>query len=250
MKTVDKAMSVLDQFSLDHKEIGLSEMARLTNLDKAATRRLLVALSEHGFVEQDKDSRKYRLGHGFLRLASIRDATVPTERAAQEVSDWLADAVGETSHVSLPGPHAMTSVAHRIPHKGNVINMIGAQNLAYHATSSGIAYLAFASEAERNRILDQKREQKTQYTLVDLAALRTQLEETRARGYARMRNTFEIGVASIAMPFFLDGDDPAGCIAIAVPDANMNAERIEQLRGPLSEAVKRLELSLTGRKPG
>ena len=82
MKTVDKAFSVLDQFSMENTEIGLSELSRLASLDKAATRRLLVALSKHGFIEQSADTRKYRLGHGFLRLARIREATVPIVRAA------------------------------------------------------------------------------------------------------------------------------------------------------------------------
>ena len=47
MKTVDKAMTVLGQFSLENSEIGLSELSRLACLDKAATRRLLVALGKH-----------------------------------------------------------------------------------------------------------------------------------------------------------------------------------------------------------
>ena len=83
MKTVDKAFSVLDQFSLTRTEIGLSELSRMAGLDKAATRRLLVAMSKHGFIEQSAETRKYRLGHGFLRLARIREATVPVTQAAQ-----------------------------------------------------------------------------------------------------------------------------------------------------------------------
>ena len=102
MKTVDKALGVLDQFSLENREIGLSELARMASLDKAATRRLLVAMAKHGFIEQSAETRKYRLGHGFLRLARIREATVPVSRIAQEVTDWLVGETNETAHVSLP----------------------------------------------------------------------------------------------------------------------------------------------------
>lgn len=115
MKTVDKALSVLDQFSLEKTEIGLSELSRMAGLDKAATRRLLLALAKHGFIEQVAETRKYRLGHGFLRLARIREATVPLARAAQEVADWLVEQTGETAHVSIPGKTGMTTVAHRMP---------------------------------------------------------------------------------------------------------------------------------------
>jgi len=62
VKTVDKAMHLLNRFSIEQTEIGLSELARLADLDKAATRRLLVALAKHGYIEQSADTRKYRLG--------------------------------------------------------------------------------------------------------------------------------------------------------------------------------------------
>ena len=103
MKTVDKAMTVLDQFTLENREVGLTELSKLAGLDKAATRRLLLALAKHGFVEQARETRKYRLGLGFLRLARVREATVPMERVAQEVADWLALKVNDTVHVSVPG---------------------------------------------------------------------------------------------------------------------------------------------------
>ena len=109
MKTVDKAFSVLDQFSLTRTEIGLSELSRMAGLDKAATRRLLVAMGKHGFIEQSAETRKYRLGHGFLRLARIREATVPVIQAAQEAVDWLMQETNETAHASLPGAKGMTA---------------------------------------------------------------------------------------------------------------------------------------------
>ena len=89
MKTVDKAMTLLRQFSLDRLEIGLNDLSRMTGEDKAVTRRLLLSLAKHGFVEQDPDTRKYFLGPGFLALARLREATVPMVRAAQVVSEWL-----------------------------------------------------------------------------------------------------------------------------------------------------------------
>lgn len=246
VKTVDKAMTVLDQFSADHQEVGLTELSQMAGLDKAATRRLLLALAKHGFVEQVAETRKYRLGHGFLRLARLREDTVPIERAAQEVADWLALEVNDTAHVAIPGATGMTTVGYRLPNKGNCINIIRSQVLLYHATASGIAFLAFASDATQKRILGLKRTKESDFTLTSKSELIAKLEQTRADGYSQSRNALEVGVASVGMAFFTGGADPAGTIAIAVPDANMDDARLSQLLPPLREAVTRIELALTG----
>ena len=246
MKTVDKAFTVLDQFSPGQTELGLTELARLSGLDKAATRRLLVALAAHGFIEQVPETRKYRLGHGFLRLARIREATVPITRAAQDACDWLVAQVGETVHASLPGRDGMISIAHRLPDRAHVVNIIPSQILPFHATASGLAFLTFASAETRARILDMPRARLTEATATSAEALAEATAEFRAQGYSQTRNSFEIDVSSVAMPFFRDGVDPAGSLAIALPRNDLTDARREAVVPQLIEAVRRLELALTG----
>lgn len=246
MKTVDKALGVLDQFSLDHREIGLSELARMAGLDKAATRRLLVAMAKHGFIEQSAETKKYRLGHGFLRLARIREATVPVSRIAQEVTDWLVSETNETAHVSLPGAQGMVTIAHRLPNRGRVIKIDPAELLNYHATASGLAYLAFATDATRDRLLQLDREKIAEDTITDEAALRAALKTFRAKGYSQTRNSFESDVASIGMTFQEGGDDPTGAISLALPKADMTDARRDELLPLLREAAARIERALTG----
>lgn len=246
MKTVDKALSVLDQFSLEHTEIGLSELSRMAGLDKAATRRLLVALSKHGFIEQVAETRKYRLGHGFLRLARIREATVPILQAAQELCEWLVEAANETVHVSVPGDHGMTTIAHRLPRRGNVINIVPSQVLYYHATASGLSYLAFASAETANAILKRPRKKITAATVTAQKELRAQMALFKKQGFSQTRNTFEDDVSSIAMPFFGDATDPAGAIALALPRNDLTDARRDQLVPLLKEAVAKMEIALTG----
>lgn len=246
MKTVDKALGVLDQFSLDHTEIGLSELSRMAGVDKAATRRLLVAMAKHGFIEQSAETRKYRLGHGFLRLARIREATVPVTRIAQEAVDWLSAETNETAHASLPGARGMVTIAHRLPNRGRVIKVDPAELLFYHATASGLAYLAFATDATRERLLGLKRERIAEETITNEASLRAALDGFRAEGYSQTRNSFESDVASIGAVFSDGGEDPTGAVALALPKADMTSGRRAELLPLLQEAVARIERALTG----
>ncbi|MEX2520019.1 MAG: helix-turn-helix domain-containing protein [Paracoccaceae bacterium] len=141
MKTVDKAMALLGQFTAARGEMGLTEISRLSGLDKAATRRILVALGGHGYVEQNPESRKYRLGPGFLTLAHVREATAPIGRVAAEAAAALTGATAETAHVSIPGPAGMIPAACKLPNRATVINLDPGQTLPLHATASGLIYL-------------------------------------------------------------------------------------------------------------
>lgn len=246
MKTVDKALKVLDQFSIQRTEIGLNELARLSGLDKAATRRLLVALGSHGFIEQSQETRKYRLGPGCIRLARIREATVPIAHAAREVARQTVQKIDETVHISVPSGNALSVIAYALPDRGNIINIIPAEPLPFNATSSGIAYLSFLSADAQQGVLALDHPKSTPYTQTAPSELAGLIQETRAHGYASCRNTFEVGVASVAMPFYLEEGEPAGTVAIAVPDASFTDDRRAELVVALRAATIQLEEALTG----
>lgn len=52
MSTIDKAFALISQFSTERSMIGLSEMTKLTGIDKTTTRRLLLSLAKNGMLEQ------------------------------------------------------------------------------------------------------------------------------------------------------------------------------------------------------
>lgn len=246
MTTVDKAMNVLRQFSLERLEIGLNDMARLMGEDKAVIRRILVSLMKSGFVEQNPENQRYFLGSGFLALARLREATVPMVRATQIVSGWLCRRTNETIHVSIAGQTGMSTVAYNLPQRGNVINLRPADRYPFHSSSSGLAYLSFCTPDTQDRLLDLPRERLTRFTVTDAGELRALCAATRTAGYACTRNTVEVGVASVAMPFFLGGADPSGTIAIAVPDLNLTPDHERFLVDNLRIGVARLETALVG----
>lgn len=247
MKTVDKAMSLLRQFSLEDPEIGLNELARRTGEDKAVTRRLLISLCKHDFLEQNPETRKYRLGHGFLSLARLREATVPMTKATRVVSRWLSAKANETVHVGIPGAEGMLTVSYMLPPRGNVINLRPAERFPYHASASGLAFLAFCTPETRDRLLRLKRDKVTRFTVTDYDELLDQITVTQQRGHALTRHTVEVGVSSIAIPFFAQDENPAGTIAIAVPDVSLDEARRIELAELLGVAVEKLELALIGR---
>lgn len=225
MQTVDKAMKLLGYFSAAEPEIGLSELARLASFDKAATRRFLVALANHGFIEQDHDTRKYRLGPAFLRLARIREATRPLARTVQRAIDELSQVMGETAHGSMLSGERLSIIGVAEPQRPTRVSVDASQPLPLHATASGIACLAFLGEEAARQIIGALPLRKyTGHTCASKRDLKVLLGETRERGYSKAVRTFDDDVISIAAPIFDATGTVTGALSVASIASRFSSE--------------------------
>ncbi|NJO36356.1 MAG: helix-turn-helix domain-containing protein [Rhizobiales bacterium] len=145
MGTITKALDLLNVFSRSNPELGLGDVVRLTGRDKATVHRHLVELQQNGFLEQHPKTRAYRLGPALLRLSGVREATHPFRQLIRPVVTQLADQVGELAHASLLQGTRLSPAFHADPERhGTRVRFDEAEMLPLHATSSGLAVLAFA----------------------------------------------------------------------------------------------------------
>ena len=250
MGTTSKALSLLGFFSRNTPEIGLSEMARRAGLNKATTHRLLSELALHGFVEQIADTRAYRLGPAFLRLAALREANVPMRELGLGVLRDLSDTTGETAHMSLIDGAALTTIAYTYASvHGTQVRMEDAERLPFHATSSGLAVLAFSSPDTVATILDRPLVPHTPQTLTDPAAIRAELAGIRTCGYAVSIGGFEADVHTHAVPLFDAAGQPIGAIAVAAPVARICPDLAALIQSELLHHGPRLSRMLGGFPP-
>lgn len=237
MGTVSKALELLDLFTRASPLIGLSDMARLAGLNKATCFRLLSELAEHGLVEQVGTAREYRLGPALLRLAALREAQVPTREAAMPVLQALAQRTSETAHLSLliggqlrPLVHAYSS-AH-----ATRVTLDDTDTLPFHATSSGLAVLAFQPDAFRETVLAQTLPRLTRSTETDPGTLRARIAEVRSLGYAESRGGYESDVHSMAVPLFDALGGCSGAVAVAALGSRMSEPQRRLIRYCLMQA--------------
>lgn len=224
MGTTAKALKLLNLFSVDRPEIGLTEFAKLAGYDKATTHRRLNDLAECGFVEQDPGSRAYRLGPAVLRLAYLRERTFPAREAAMPALQALARATSETVHLSLiQGHEGLSTLAHigSTAH-GMRVYVDEAEILPFHATASGIAVLAYSAAEFTDEILGRALEPYTDDTVTDLASLRRRIDSARSRGFGYSDGGFEPGVFGLAAPVFDHNGLCNGAIAVATPQSRID----------------------------
>ena len=68
IQSVSHAFDVLEQFSDETDELGVTELSKRLKLHKNNVFRLLATLEYRGYIEQNKATENYRLGLGCLKL--------------------------------------------------------------------------------------------------------------------------------------------------------------------------------------
>lgn len=238
---VKRALSLLDLFSESRPEVGLSDAARLSGHDKATVHRLLNTLREAGLIEQSAGSKLYRLGPAVLHLARLREATFPVIAVVQPMLDALAEVTGETAHCSLYTNNALAVIATTESKKANRVSMRGSETLPFHATASGLAFLAFAAPDVVARAMALPLVAFTPSTLATQAELRDALTETRRLGYASIDKSYEGDVCGIGCPIFGADKTAIGAIAVATPCHRLTPE----LHALITQAVQASARELT-----
>lgn len=234
MGTVSKALSLLTLFSQTRPQIGLSDATRLSGMNKATVYRLLGELQAQGFVEQVGTDRAYRLGPEVLRLAALREAAVPLLEVSREILERLCEATGETAHMSQVTGERLNTLSYAYsPRHATRVMMEDAEVLSFHATSSGLAILAYASEEFVETILSQPLRAHTAHTMTDADHIRGALEQVRASGIAESIGGFEDDVHSHAAPVFGADQCPVGALAVAAPVSRATPELKALIRSEL-----------------
>jgi len=249
MRTVDKAIELLGFFSEREPELGLSDLSRRANFDKATSRRLLVAMAKHGFVEQNPDTRRYRIGPGVLRLAQVREATLPLTIIVRPILGQLVAETGETAHFALLSGRNLATVAIEESPRSNRVNMNLGESLPFHATASGLVILAFLDSKELKDVTQQQLQAFTENTPVGLVEIEKIATSARRMGYVINHGFFEADVCSIAAPVFGPSAGPMGALAVAAPKSRFTDETQNIISAALIGAAVELGEKIGGRIP-
>lgn len=248
--TISKALELLNLFSRSAPSIGLTEFVRQSGRDKATVHRHLVELEQNGFLEQDPDSRAYRLGPAILRLSGVREATNPARSVLRPIVTQLSEEVGELVHVSLLQGEVLSPVFHADPLRhGTQVHFDEAELFPLHATSSGLAVLAFSSGPIVARVLAGDLPACTDRTITDPGALRQKLDEVRETGFCTSAQTYDKEVTSQGAPIFGTARDAIGALSVAVPSGRATPEKLASIRAALGDGVVRATRSMGGTVP-
>lgn len=246
MKTVRTTVRLLREFSVKEPELGVSELARRLDLDKATVHRILRALTADRIVEQDPASKRYRLGFGILDLAASRMQSFHFLSNAVDEIHALRDRIGESVGIHVLDGHEMICLDFaEATQPVRVAFWIGERS-PVHLTATGLASLSTLAPGQWQPLVLRAISSYSTLPTLGEAKAEAVLAQVRKTGFAIADESYERGVRAIAVPVCSAHGVLAFTICVAAPAQRRTVSDLKGWVPLLTEAAERVRRSMIG----
>lgn len=248
MNTPEKVVAILDELASAEGPLGISDLSRRLKIGKNNIFRILSALHDKAWVEQDAETKKYGLtgalagiGHKALSQLDIRKISHPYLNELQQIT-------GETSALIIrvelermflsfiPSSH---EVRHFVP--------VGKLLKLWYG-SGGKVILAFLTKDEIETVLNEFNNAKNPVSSaskkVTVTSLRKELAQIRKQGFAMGFGERTAGTTGVAAPIFNHKHEVVGSIGVSGPEHRFDKEKALQHSTLLMETAKKISTAL------
>ncbi len=199
MAALEKGLAVIECFDAGRDRLTIAEVARATELSRAAARRCLLTLTRIGYAAFD--GKFFRLTPRVLRLGHTWLASAALPQLVQPFLERLSEETHESSSACLLDGHEIVYIARSAQRRIMSVGLSVGTRLPASCTSMGRVLLAARDPADaRARILAGRPRALTPHTVTDPDRLAEILAGVRAQGYCIVDQELELGLISIAMP--------------------------------------------------
>jgi IclR family pca regulon transcriptional regulator len=229
VQSVEKAMKVLTAFDGSKRQLSLSEIAALTELDNSAAQRFTHTLAALGYLVKDPATRKYELSVRLLDFTYHYLASNDLVHRATPVLQRLARDTEEVCNLTVPDGTDIVFVLRIISRNVMNPNVIVGSRLPAYCTAPGLAMLATWPLEEVDDFLRRSALIKhTPRTVADPRKIKARLARIRAAGYAHTQDELYPDDTSTAAAVLDPGGRAVGALNIAVSRARWNEDRDEE----------------------
>jgi IclR family pca regulon transcriptional regulator len=235
-QSLERGLAILSAFDSDRPLIGVSELSRELSLSRSTAHRYIATLAQLGYLQQDPDSKRYRLGPKVLDLGfsainsmDVREISAPHLRR-------LSDETGHTVNLAiLDGVDVVYIERCRTaqPRQREIdLNLHVGARLPAYCTAMGKAILAFVPEDRREELIARiDFVARGPNTITDPEEFRAELQRIRASGIAVNDEELAYGLRSIAAPIHAHSGEVLAALNLA----------IHRTMGSMDELIARFE---------
>lgn len=240
--SINKVCRVLSEFR--HKpSLGVTDLARRTGLLPSDVHRILASLRVCGFVEQNPQTKTYRLGVGVMKLGLAAFQRNELREAARPLLLRLSEEVEASAHLAIFDPQEFDifladqfDASAEIPFKAN----FGA-TAAAHCTALGKAIMANIDPVTALRFLERKGTPRTApNTITRLDALEAELQRTQALGYSLDLEESAPGACCVGAPVRDWTGATIGAISVSMPSQQFYRAKPILFAGPVRATAMEL----------
>ena len=249
MKSLLKAIDTIDAVA-EAGSVGIRELSSITGFPPSTIHRIVTALVEKNYFQQDPVTRRYSLSFRLLELgARFQQQTHLTTIALPHLEALMA-ATRESVNLAVPDGDSMVYLDSVQSHYTmlQLFTRPGAR-VPLYATGVGKLFLSQMEESELEAYLHRTKPTAiTPHTLVAWEDILKDLEMIRQHGYAVDDQEMEEGVRCIAALIYEHQGNPTASVSITGTATRITPDRIRQY-GNLVNACAQAISGQLGYKP-
>src|SRR3954453_9153345 len=182
VNSLARGLTVIRAFNRNRPSMTLSDVAKRTGINRAATRRFLLTLVREGYAETD--GKYFRLRPKILELGFSALSSLTFSELAEPVIEDLSDALDEMSLAAVLDGEWVVYVARATARRVVSVDLDVGSRLPAYCMSTGRVLLAAMPDPELDRWLEALNPVRyTEHTLTSKRKLRESILETRERGW-------------------------------------------------------------------
>jgi IclR family pca regulon transcriptional regulator len=235
-QSLERGLAILGCFTPKRPVLGSADIADGLGMSRSTAHRYVAALVALGYLEQVA-SRKFRLG---LRVTDLGMSALNLPGLREHAHPYLKELRQRTSYSTSLGVLDGTDVLYvdRVRSfrrgQGKIdLDLHMASRLPAYATAMGKLLLANLPEAEQRGLLAQmKLAGRGPNTVTSKKALREELHEIQAAGFAVSDQELAPELYAIAAPVRNEARDVVAAVNLAAPSAMITLEELVDALGP------------------
>ncbi len=233
VKSATRALDILALLVSQQRPMAASEIAQALSIPVSSLSYLMITLADLRYIE--RSGRRYLPGPALAQLQPGGDASL-AERVAPLVRA-IRKPLNETTGFFVRRGFNVEVVASEIGLQALRYTLDVGQQAPLHAFAAGKALLAALDDpALEDYLHHSERQAFTARTLVEADALRANLAEVRASGFARTWEEHTPGIAGIALAASVNGRI-VGAFSVAMPLVRLTPDLEARVKAHLSRAT-------------
>ncbi len=111
VQSLGRAFAILEQVARHREGVGLAELSKLVGLHNSTTFHLAKTMVSLGYIRQERDSKRYRIGRPLFALAASALDEIEMVNVATPIMEELSRDTGESSHFAVRMGDAVVVIA-------------------------------------------------------------------------------------------------------------------------------------------
>lgn len=247
VKSLDKAMVILEALSAADNALGLSDIAERVGMPLPTIHRLLTTLERRKFVLFDNEQSRWSVG---VQAFIVGNAFLPRRnltRQALPVMRQLMEESGETTNLAVESDGEAVFLAHVECQDMMRASSRPGSRVALYCSGVGKALLSAMSTDEVTKVLrDHGLRPITQTTVSSPEKMHAELERIRLQGYAYDDEEHAQGVRCVSAPIFDESGRALAAVSLSGPTARITDDRVSELGAQVAEAARQITQALGG----